>query len=369
MNVLLALLGAMLLFGIQQVLYSRFWMKKLTVGLSFSAETVTEGDTVTLCETVVNKKWLPLPIVKVKFMTSKTFSFSDTDPSRVTDHTYRCDLLSVLMYQKLTRSLPFTCTHRGYFTVTAVDIVSSDLFVTTNLVAHLPADIHLYVYPQTLESDEFQAVFKKMLGTVITKRFINEDPFEFRGIREYQPFDELKAVNWKASAKTDSLKVNVHDCTVSQQVRILLNLKTGIVSRYEELQEESIRLAATFALAFINRGVPVSLCTNALDVETGGALSVPAGSGVNHQRTMLETLARADATREIPAFAPTVKEELIRANGSDVLIVISSDQNEELQMHLSSAESELIWVVPYYSGMRLSVKEELTPFTVLWRIG
>ena len=35
-----------------------------------------------------------------------------------------------------------------------------------------------------------------------------EDPFEYRGIREYQPYDDMRSVNWKATAKTGDLKVN-----------------------------------------------------------------------------------------------------------------------------------------------------------------
>jgi len=124
MRAISAIIGALLLFLLQKYLYSQFWNKNLTLDLSFSDERAIEGEEMILFETVTNKKLLPLPILKVRFMTSKYLSFIDTTNSIVTDNYYRNDLLSIMMYQKLTRSLSFLCTHRGYYTINCLDVVS-----------------------------------------------------------------------------------------------------------------------------------------------------------------------------------------------------------------------------------------------------
>ncbi len=39
-----------------------------------------------------------------------------------------------------------------------------------------------------------------MMGDIATKRFLMEDPYMFKGIREYQPHDSFKSINFKAYA-------------------------------------------------------------------------------------------------------------------------------------------------------------------------
>lgn len=371
MKILSAMLGALLLFLLQQFLYRRFWNKNLSVDLNFSSETAVEGEELTLLETVINKKLLPLPILKVKFMTSKYLSFLDTNNSNVTDNFYRNDLLSIMMYQKITRTLSFLCTHRGYFTISNMDVVCCDMFVSFESVASYNLDIHLYVYPKPVEYDKFQAPFRRMLGTVLTKRYMNEDPFEFRNIREYQSYDNLKAINWKASAKTGSLKVNVNDYTSSQQIKILLNLESETIWKYEDVLEESIRIAATFASAFIEQGIPTAIYTNALDIITKEVVNVPAGSGMNHMRTLHESLSRIDTTLTMPAFVPTIQEEIIQASDNDYIIVISSYQKKDLQMLLTSmlhTKTDFSWVLPLNKEIKLSAWEELLPFVIPWEL-
>lgn len=371
MKIISAMLGALLLFLLQQYLYRRFWNKNLSVELKFSDENAVEGDELILYETVINKKLLPLPILRVKFMTSKYLSFLDTNNSKVTDNYYRNDLLAIMMYQKLTRSLSFLCTHRGYYTINNMDLVCCDMFLSFEMVANYDLDIHLYVYPKPVESSKFQTPFQKMLGTVLTKRYINEDPFEFRSIREYQSYDNLKAVNWKASAKTGSLKVNVNDYTASQQIKIFLNLESETIWKHEDIQEESIRIAASFALSFIEQGIPTAIYTNALDVITNEVLNVPAGSGNNHVRTLLETLTRIDTMQKMPAFVPTIEQELIHASNNDYIIVISAYQKEDLQHLLSDLlhnKTEFSWIIPFNKEVTISVKEDFMSYVVPWEL-
>jgi len=371
MKIISALIGALLLFQLQKYLYQRFWNKNLSVTISLSDEQAVEGEELILSETVINKKLLPLPILKVKFMTSKYLSFLDTDNSEITDKYYRNDMLSVLMYQKITRSLSFVCTHRGYFTISKIDVVFCDMFLTFEIVASYDMNINLYVYPKPVEYDKFQAPFQKMLGCVLTKRYMNEDPFEFRSIREYQSYDNLKAVNWKASAKTGSLKVTVNDYTDSQQIKILLNLESETNLKQEDVLEESIRIAATFASAFIEQGIPTSIYTNARDIITKEVLHIPAGSGSHHVKTLYETLSRIDTTQAMPGFVPTLKEELLNASNNDYMIVISSYQKNDLQLLLSSlvhSKTEFSWIIPLNKEINLTANEELMPYVVPWEL-
>ncbi|NLL00306.1 MAG: hypothetical protein GX271_06540 [Clostridiales bacterium] len=56
MNLLMALLGTLMLYGLQNYAYKRLWSKGLKVDLRFSKEAVIEGDEVSLIETISNHK-------------------------------------------------------------------------------------------------------------------------------------------------------------------------------------------------------------------------------------------------------------------------------------------------------------------------
>ncbi len=371
MELVLALFGAVMLYHLQNLLYRKFWDKKLSVNISLSKDTAVEGEEVSLIEVITNRKLLPLPILQIKFMTSRSLVFNDMDNSAVSDNYYRNDMVSVMMLQKLTRTLTFVCGNRGYYTINRMDVVCANLFMTHEEVETFELNIQLYVFPKPIDFQKMNIVFSKMLGTVLTRRFINEDPFEFCNIREYQDYDNLKSINWKASAKTDALKVNVHDYTSSQQVIILLNTEPETIWRYDDLTEEGIRIAATLAQTLIGQGIPVSIVTNGKDLITKEILEVPAGSGSNHFRMLQENLARIDLKQEPKPFLPLLQERLEKLTGDEYLILISYNQKEELQQMMlayQQSKKEFVWIVPVNHEIRITVCDELAGMMIAWEI-
>lgn len=372
MKIIAAIIGAYLIYILERFLYRRFWNHNLKVTITLSDLCAVEGEQLILYETVRNQKLLPIPVLKIKFMTSRYLSFLDLRDTEVTDRTYRNDLISVMMYQKLTRSLPFLCTKRGFYTIDKLVLVCSGLLLDRELVAEHDLNVSLYVYPKLIDYSKIEIPFRSMLGTVLTKRFTNEDPFEFKSIREYQIYDTINKINWKASAKTGSLMVNVYDHTASQQVKILVNLESETLLRYEELEEESIRLAVTFAERFIGQGIPTSVYTNGKDCITRELLKVPAGSGSNHLRTINETLARIDTSLPIPIFTEVLCEELNNIGSDDYILLISSYQRKDLTeqlLRLVRNKVDFFWIVPVNQEVMLTVPEEFKSHVLSWEIG
>ena len=99
MSLIGIILGAFLLFYLQDRLYCRFWDKNLSVSLEFSRKAAVEGEECELCERVENRKLLPLPALKVKFQVSRELQFEDEEGvSSVTDQYYRNDVLRAPVY-------------------------------------------------------------------------------------------------------------------------------------------------------------------------------------------------------------------------------------------------------------------------------
>jgi len=372
MEIAIALLSAVLIYLIQRCLYRYYWDRKLSIELKFSTSHCMEGEDAYLTQTIVNQKLLPIPILRIKFQTSRNLVFYDNSSSHLSDNNYRNDLVSLVMYQKLTRNLKFLCSRRGYYTINQCDIVCSDLFITDSMVTNLPLDISLYVYPRYIDQVYINPTFHKILGNVLTKRFINEDPFEFAGIRQYQIYDSLKSINWNASAKTGELKVNVHDTTSSQQVKILLNLESQTIWVYDDLLEESIRLAASLANLLIKQGIPTGISSNGRDLITKETLSIPPGSGNNHMTSICEGLSRLDTSLPAKPFVSFSEQLIKEKNENDYFIIISFYQKEDLQNLLKTAfykkQDYYHWIIPINKEITVRVDSCFNPYITAWSV-
>lgn len=371
MEIFSLLVGLLCMYFLQNYLYRRYWDKNLTVSFTFSKHRVAEGETVHLEETIVNKKWLPLPVVTIKFKTSKYFAFEDADTSQISDYYNRSDLFSLLMYQKLTRTLSFVCKKRGYFSMNLSSLICSNLFLTEDYPKELDSADSLVVYPRCVDISRFEVTFESLFGSILSKRYIHEDPFEFRGIREYQTYDTMNTINWKASAKTGALMVNQKDYTAQQKISIFLNLTQENLIKDEELFEESIRLAKTFCTRFITQGMNVALYTNGLHFEHKTPVFVDYYGTQKQLLRVDEALATVAVRYELPDFYELYHRELDACNANDFCICISSYQREDWQQlmrRLRKKGSTLSWVIPCSEKVTYHPEHDISSYCIPWNI-
>ena len=132
------------------------------------------------------------------------------------------------------------------------------------------------------------------MGQVLAQQALLPDPFEIQSVRSYESYDPYRSINWKASARTGNLKVNVYAPTSSWQVMFLLDVTSDRIWKDEALTEEAIRLCGSYSQMLMKEGISVSLCTNGIDClsKTWGYLE--AGAGMAHGRTIMEMLTRID---------------------------------------------------------------------------
>ena len=356
----------------QRLLFKYFWKRGLTIEVGFSASAASEGDTLNLTETLTNRKILPLPWVSAKFQVSKHLQFLDSTNSQVSDDYYRNDLFSVMMFQKITRTLPFVCGKRGFYRIKSIDLVSNDILYTSKLYSPEKSGAQLTVYPKLINVDEFAVPYKKISGNILARRFINPDPFEFKGIREYQSYDSFKSINFKASAKTGRYMVNMYDYTVSQEIIILLNLQKYSSFVSFPLYEKSIRLAASLAEYYIKEGIPVSLISGAKDIITEKAAVILSGQSAFHLNAVFEALARI--TLDSDAYPIT---EFTRGfsgdNGNKVFILISTYNEPDIEQEfgrLRETGSDALWIIPSEYDTKITANMEKADGKIVrWEVG
>lgn len=375
MSLIGIILGAFLLFYLQDRLYCRFWDKNLSVSLEFSRKAAVEGEECELCERVENRKLLPLPALKVKFQVSRELQFEDEEGvSSVTDQYYRNDVLSVRPFMRHVRRLRFRCKKRGYYWINGLDVVAGTLFLSGELPRSLESETRLYVYPRLWRSPEFSRLLQRLNGEILSRRHMLEDPFEFRGIREYSPWDTMRDINWKATARTGDLKVNMKNYTAQKAVRIFVNLEDGAVMRHEGLLEASIRMAAGAAADFLAQGIRTSVYTNGPDIVTGELVGMEAASASWHMETINRGLARIDLSKRAPSFVRSLKEAALGQNeaaGTLFTVFISSDAQEDFQELLEECVrqgTDFCWICPIMEHGEEKIRKALEPYAQKIRV-
>ena len=374
MNAVLMLLGVLIGYFVIRFIYIKKWNKNLDFSVSFEKDHVVAGDMVNLKEVVTNAKRLPLPFVHIKFQMDRKIEFQNKDAnSSVSDNVYRDDVFSLLFNQRITRRIPVTCTKRGVFTIDEVECISSGAFMSDILLMRKKCNSLITVYPKTVDMSEFQLMNNRICGDLERKKYLLEDKFVFRGIRDYEPFDNMKDINFKASAKMGHLMVNEFNETMSEKVCVLLNLENDGMLKFDRLSEESISIAAGLCESLIERGINVSLISNGRDIDGESLSNSGFGSDVTHLNSINTSLARIDLDNEAVDFADLLSGIFLNEDMSDlsnesgdlvkwtedgesdtVYVMISASRRERLQNvfeRLTKGQTETVWVVPHHPGM------------------
>lgn len=332
-----------LLFWLQMKIYILFWNKNLTVSLQFQSSDMFEGDTGCLREVIVNDKRIPLPLFNVKFRTNRSLVFTDSDLSQKTDQYYRNDVFRIGKKEKITRNLTFIAKKRGYFHIEGVDLVANDLFMYASIMDTVEMDEEIYVYPKPFYSKEFLRSLQMVNGMMQTKRQFLEDPFEYRGMREYQPYDDMKSINWKATAKTGELKVNLHDFTAVKSVRIFMDFEdTGIIKK-EDCAEVCIQIAAGISRFFVGKGMKISCFGNCRDFQTSQLLQI---EETGNLQEIYRALARIDLSKEMPAFHKLYENRIFTKMQGEYTFIVSVNAYEDfvqLMQRYDMVSQDFLW--------------------------
>ncbi|MBR0087929.1 MAG: DUF58 domain-containing protein [Lachnospiraceae bacterium] len=372
MIILILLLAAAILYFAEKKIYAAYWKKGLDIKVNFDEHSAFEGDTSTLTEVVENRSFLPLPFIHAKFHVGSGLLFEDRENMATSDANYKNDIFSILFFQRITRTLKFTCTGRGFYRITDAALVSTDLFYKLHLLDTRPLDTFFYVYPGRVDISRFEQPLRKMVGEMNSRQFLYPDPFEFRGLRTYTISDPMNTINWKASARMGELMVNQYDSTTTRKIVILLNLENETVIARDILHEESIRIACTLCGRLLSEGYPIGLRVNGRDVETLAPTPYLQAQGPAQLEDLYRTLARIDMSeKDKPEFAPFIRDLMQEPDfNTSGYVLVSACQNEEIQEAYRelSREAAALWVSPMFMNMQPHVQLDNDDELIRWEV-
>ena len=320
MIVLIILLAVFLSIFLQTFLYQKYWSTNMTAHSVFSEKAISEGETAMIEDELTNDKMLPLPWVHFKFRikaNGQTVFFEN-------------ELFHILFHQRIRVKRNRTFSKRGIYQISEIDLVSYDLLLTKKLVATIPCDSRMVVYPALIDAEEMHIPYENLMGDLVTKRFTNEDSYQFKSIREYRQGDTFKRINFKASAKTGEWQVNTYEYTLEPRVLLVLLCDRTLNDANESEYERALHLAGTLAYWIEQQGIPTTLISNGLRTESGEELAVPTGCGDGHIQTIMEGLAGLH-TEKIQRTCLEVLSDLeSEAEKNDFIVLLSPYRREEL---------------------------------------
>lgn len=154
----------------------------------------------------------------------------------------------------------------------------------------LSADEEISVYPNLLEVEKYDLLARRGLLREMglrTTRYIDRGT-EFESFREYQPDDDFRRINWKATARRHRPITVLHETERSQRLLVMLDLGRMMLTRIGDLTRLDLAINASLLLCYValRRGDRVGLLSFADGIRSYS----PPRSGRSHFYRIVEQL-------------------------------------------------------------------------------
>lgn len=310
-------------------LLAKFWARLSLVQVS-AKRTVKEtrlfpGDQTEIRLEVANRKLLPLPWVEIEDAIPPQLLAENLPPSA---HRPGCGSLlrssSLLWYRRTKWKYSLRAGKRGFYSLGPLRLTSGDLFGFYRRRVDFPQPAFMIVYPKIFPIPSFSPPSLFPLGDIRSQKRIFQDPVRPIGLREYQPFDSLRHIHWKASGRSQRLQVKIFEPTATLQASLFLGADS-----YQEnggFQEEpfewGISLTASLAHHFIAQGIPTGLFANGRSIDSGQPAQILPGGRPEQILMILEALAKLTSQVVEPLETFLQKERKTLAQGATLVFVL-----------------------------------------------
>ena len=325
---------------LEYLLYRKYILKGVSYQRTFSQVHVFEGEKVNMVEVIENNSLLPIPWLKAEARLGPYFVFGESENLETVQGGYHRSVFSIMPFYKIKRTHEITCTHRGDFQVGTVTITSGDILGFISKIKTYDNNISIIVYPTPLDNKQLTKCFSSLQGDVVVRRFINADPFMVAGVRDYAPGDPMYSINWKATAKTDSMQVYKYDFTSNSNILFLFNIDTcseqGPFPNEQEAKmlEFAIRFCASAVKTVIEMGIAAGFCSNAHYRDSTEFINIASRCSKTQMYTIFEALGRMQLNRTISFNTMLHKLKSSIPKNTDI-VVISLYVDDTLQEELT----------------------------------
>lgn len=368
-------MGIFLALWIERKMYQPRNLKSFSYQLEMERSRVIEGDSLVFTETITNKSLLPFPEICTEIEIIGDLELTSEDRFMFNGRLQCVSRKSSLKWlEKVIRVYPVHAHRRGVHQVRLMGYHYTDALQTDHHSLHLLSQTELIVYPKIYDMEEILSLPLNLFGDYFVRRWIHEDVFFPSGIRDYLPGDNLRFVDWKKSARHQSLKTRTYDYTNSNQLIIILNLQTSsssIAGSKLELVEDVIRVAASVVHATAQEGFVIGMLANGGCVGYAGQTLALSPDQYQDVDQLYECLARLVnfQTQPLDRF---LQSQMNLFDQQANILLITGYMNEEIRscllkmqdrvrsmklITLGEIEEKLLAGLPTVSGALKGVKQ------------
>lgn len=311
MWLLLWLVFVMILAGLW--LAPNYWERRIyprvRLEVRVSRDYADPGDELELRIRVVNPTRLPCPKIKLDFALPEELEvLGSVAERRVRLETY------LLAHQSVELIVQAVAVRRGVARWNQATLECTDLFGLQRSILTVYPQMQVIIRPTRLAPGAGHGLLDGLMGDIRVRRFIQEDPSLFTGVRPYTTGDPLKSVSWYATARTGELMVKQFGYTTDSRVWLLLNGQMGkeqwavaYRNRLDRLCERVLQLAVQLAA----EKAAVGFRTNLTDSLGGSTELIPEAGPVQPERL-------ANRLGSLSRYISGSQAELLQAVGRSV---------------------------------------------------
>jgi uncharacterized protein (DUF58 family) len=290
------LIGLALITAVLAKLWSRYSLVGVHCRRFLSERRIFPGEEVEFTLTLVNRKPLPLPWIRVDDKIPDDLVIKKQRRIQKAKNGFLTNTASLMWYESMKWRYYLKCSKRGYYPIGPLVMSSGDIFGFYPRTQTEDANDHIIVYPKLYPLATLDLPSRYPLGEIQAKQRIFEDPTRTIGVRDYSPSDSLRFIHWKASARHQKLQVKIFEPTTTLNVIIFLAIDSFLNDgdSAADIFELGMSTAASITKYVIEQRCPVGLYMNTPLIDTQQLVKIKPGRGPSQLIQILEGLAKVN---------------------------------------------------------------------------
>ena len=309
-------------------LWNRLSLERLTYQRSLGSNHLFMGDETVLTITIRNSK--PVPLTRLDVEDSIPVEIEVIDAPLDLMGSYKTMMLrhstSMGWYEQVQWQYTIKCNQRGFYRLGPARLVSGDLFGFFSSERLDEQQDYLVVYPRVVPLPGLSLPPRRPLGEIRGGSRLFEDISRPATIRDYQPGDSLKSIDWKATAKRGSPQVRQYDPSEQQDVVVLANANTSYRpwEGYSPIYlERVVTASASVASLAVESRYGVGLFSNGAPVFAKKAVTLVPSRDPKQLSTILEILASVNPMT-YGTMADLLASEAHRFSAGSTLVLVTA---------------------------------------------
>ena len=244
---------------------SRKWADSLVVSRKSVAHEVEIGQTVLINFKLENAGKLPIVWILLEDVLPRGALVGPPPALKLEGANLR--LCSLPSGTPKLHSYKLTALRRGYYQIGPLIAETGDLFGLHRRFKTVSQIETLLVLPKIVPLVGYEVASQRPVGEVKVTYRLLEDPTLISGIRKYQNGDPMRAVHWRASARTGTLQSKQYQPTSVAGVTLVLDLhRSSNPDHHEPIRSDlAITAAASIAHTLMQMQQQFGLITNGRD--------------------------------------------------------------------------------------------------------